>query len=58
MHPFTKPLTAAILILLSAGCTDTDSSSVESPTAVTTATQAATAEPTPEATENWWDGKP
>ena len=48
MHLLTKSLTATILIftLLSAGCTDTGSSSANNPTAVATATQAATAEPT------------
>ena len=60
MHLLTKSLTAAILIfaLLSAGCTDTDSSSANNPTAVATSTQAATVEPTVVATEShWWDGK-
>ena len=53
MHPITKLLTAAIFILalLSAGCTDTSGGSANSPTAVATATQAATAEPTPVATD-------
>jgi len=32
MHPLIRPLTAAILTLLSAGCTDTSGGSVDSPT--------------------------
>jgi hypothetical protein len=42
--PITKPLAATILIisLLSSGCADTGSSSVDGPTAAATETQAAT----------------
>jgi len=58
MHPISKLLTTAIIILalLSAGCTDTGGGSVQSP--MPTATNTATRTPTPAPVTHWYDGKP
>ena len=59
MHPFIKLLTTAILILvlLSAGCTDTGGGSVQSPTPATHSTEVQPTQ-TQEQIDNWWDDKP